>query len=155
MKRHQSIVTLSREHHVGLLFCWKIRQAIAKQVPGERIVQYIKYFWHSHLLEHFAEEETILFAMLQDSLVEQAVAEHTRIRLLVEAILAADSPGAEQLGMLSATLDDHIRFEERVLFPHLERELSEEQLDGVRQKLLQSHSADRTDRYSDEFWTYE
>lgn len=35
MKRNENLVPLSRDHHFGLLCCWKIRQGIKKEVSQE------------------------------------------------------------------------------------------------------------------------
>lgn len=152
MKRHESIVTLSREHHFGLLFCWKIRQGVKKQVPAERIQPYIKYFWENHLQKHFEEEETLLFILMQDSLVEEAIAEHKHIRQLMRAFFTTETVDPTQLNILADTLDNHIRFEERILFPHMEEKLSEEKLAELGSRLHELHPIREKDDYPDEFW---
>ncbi|MBS1586674.1 MAG: hemerythrin domain-containing protein [Bacteroidetes bacterium] len=152
MKRHESIVALSREHHFGLLFCWKIRQALKKQVAPERIQPYVKYFWDNHLKPHFKEEETWLFAALQDTLVDQAIAEHKHIEQLANELLAKEPVQTADLSTLATAVDDHIRFEERKLFPHLEKELSQDQLLVLGQKLQELHPTREKDDYPDEFW---
>lgn len=152
MKRHESIVTFSREHHFGLLFCWKIRQGIKKQVPTERIQPYITYFWNHHLKRHFEEEETLLFILLKDNLVEQATAEHQHIRALAEAVVNGEKISPELFLSLASVLDDHIRFEERILFPHLENALPKDKLTALGKELQRLHPAQEKDDYPDEFW---
>ncbi|MGN6292414.1 MAG: hemerythrin domain-containing protein [Chitinophagaceae bacterium] len=152
MRRHESIVALSRDHHFGLLFCWKIRQGIKKQVPAERIKPYVKYFWTSHLQQHFEEEEALLFTALQDNLVAQAIFEHDHIKQLVGAIANTASFQPDQFRALADALDKHIRFEERILFPYIEETLSEENLTQLGKRLKQIHPTDGQDNYPDEFW---
>jgi hemerythrin-like domain-containing protein len=152
MKRHESIVILSREHHFGLLFGWKIRQGIQKQVPPERILPYVKYFWENHLLLHFREEETILFASLENELVDQARFEHNQIEQLVAQLMIRKMVQPEQLNMLTVLLDHHIRFEERILFPYLEKELPEDKLLAIGMELQQLDYRRQKDTYPDEFW---
>ncbi len=152
MKRHESIVTLSREHHFGLLFCWKIRQGIKKQVPAERIQPYVNYFWNSHLQKHFDEEETLLFILIHDSFVEEAIAEHKHIRQLIEAVITTKQLASNQLSILADTLDNHIRFEERIVFPHIQKKLPEEKLAELGNRLQELHPMREKDDYSDEFW---
>jgi hemerythrin-like domain-containing protein len=149
MKRHESIVVISREHHFGLLFCWKIRQGLKKQVPAERMRPYVKYFWDSHLKRHFEEEETLLFAAVQDELTERAYAEHREIRQLVESL----STQPEPFRLLADAVDRHIRFEERILFPHIEKTLPETRLAEIGKRLQQLHQQVEKDDYADEFWT--
>jgi len=152
MKRHESIIALSREHHFGLLFCWKIRQALKKQVAPERMLPYVKYFWDNNLQPHFKEEETLLFSELQDTLVAQAMSEHKHIEQLAGELIAKESVQTVEFSILATALNDHIRFEERTLFPHLEKELSQNQLLVLGQKLLELHPTRERDDYNDEFW---
>jgi hemerythrin-like domain-containing protein len=49
-------------------------------------------------------------------------------------------------------VDEHVRFEERVLFPHLERKLSEEQLESIGSLLQKHHPSLLQDQYEDRFW---
>jgi iron-sulfur cluster repair protein YtfE (RIC family) len=148
MKRHESIVPLSRDHHTGLLFCWKIRQGLKKQIPPARIQPYVQYFWDNHLKQHFEEEENILFAALKDSKCQQAVAEHKEIRKLIDA----NTNTADSLNALADSIDNHIRFEERVLFPHIEQVLPAEQLAAIGNQLHTLHENHLSDLYPDEFW---
>ena len=60
--------------------------------------------------------------------------EHDAIRAAVAAV--ADVESAQSLGTL---LHDHVRFEERVLFPMLERRLTEEQLAALGAALATAH----------------
>lgn len=152
MKRHDSIVALSREHHFGLLFCWKIRQGTKKQVSAARMRPYIKYFWQQHLEQHFAEEENLLFSLVNDDLTEQAIIEHKHIKQLVEAIVHAADVSSDELNTLANTVDDHIRFEERKLFPHIEQQLSDKELAELGLRLQQLHATPEKDDYVDEFW---
>lgn len=43
-KRHQAIVSFSKDHHFGLLLVWKIRQGLNKAVNPERISNYVTFF---------------------------------------------------------------------------------------------------------------
>ena len=47
---------------------------------------------------------------------------------------------------------NHIRFEERVLFPHLEKELPVSTLETVGAYLEQQHQAPFKEDYPDRFW---
>jgi hemerythrin-like domain-containing protein len=49
-------------------------------------------------------------------------------------------------------VDDHIRFEERVLFPHLEQLLSDLQLEAIGEKLNNSGPPELNEAYPDQFW---
>ncbi len=54
--------------------------------------------------------------------------------------------------MLALLVDEHIRFEERILFPFLESELPAEKLADIGTQLKEMHLAPKADNYRDEFW---
>ena len=88
IKRHPAIVSLSRDHHFGLLLVWKIRQGLKNAVDAERISSYLLYFFKEHLEKHFREEEEFLFSKLpaDDELKIQAENDHQAMYKLVAAI---------------------------------------------------------------------
>ncbi|MDE5430390.1 hemerythrin domain-containing protein [Elizabethkingia meningoseptica] len=149
MKRNENIVLLSRDHHFGLLCSWKIRQGLKKEIAARRIGRYVRYFWTSHLEEHFREEEEILFPYADDEFVERIRQEHRQIRSLTAAIEIAVNP--ELLLSFANALEQHIRFEERTWFPHLEELLDNQTLEEIGKALDVVHAVE-TDEYEDEFW---
>ncbi|MFD2146122.1 hypothetical protein [Mucilaginibacter antarcticus] len=80
IKRSTYVVTLSRDHHSGLLFCWKIKEGIKRDISFERLNNYIRYFWEGHLNKHFQEEEILLFNQIRHELTEQALMEHVQLK---------------------------------------------------------------------------
>lgn len=153
IRRSESIMKLSREHHFSLLFCWKIREGLKKKTAPHRIVQYAQYFWSNHIEPHFREEEEILFAPLQDEMVLKAMEEHAAIREAIEALTVLPPENiTDELAKLADQLDRHVRFEERQLFPYLESVLSEAQLDSIGAQLNTLPSTILKDDYPDEFW---
>src|SRR5690606_16770119 len=124
LKRHPALVPLSKDHHFGLLLCWKIRTGISKNVAPERIARYVKYFFNDHLENHFLEEEKHLFSLLdeKDEKRKKAESQHRKLRKLVEKLSAGDNLQVV-LGRFEEDLDAHIRFEERDLFPYLQNQL--------------------------------
>lgn len=112
---------------------------------------YVAYFAKDHMAPHFDEEESILFpAASGDDLVKQAVAEHRIILELVDHIVPAEDQELDILLCdLAETVDKHVRFEERVLFPHLEQLIPEPILKEISEKL--DHEPEK-DTFQDEFW---
>lgn len=150
IKRSESLMPLSREHHLGLLFCWKIRQGIKFEVPKDRIARYVLFFFDKFLKDHFTEEEQQVFIYATDELAAKAVAEHSNIKSLVQKIGSDKAAKAySDLLALADMVDDHIRFEERVLFPDIEKRVSEQEL-----AMIGSHLSAEvlTDDYPDAFW---
>lgn len=145
MKRNPHLVPLSRDHHTALLFCWKIRQGLQLNIAPERLAAYADYFFVQHLSAHFDEEEKLLFLDKTDPLVLRAIKEHDLIRQII-----CSSKSKDNLILLAQTLDDHIRFEERILFPHLENTIDNDTLEYAGNCLLKEHV--QQDNYPDEFW---
>src|SRR5690606_21093593 len=100
---------------------WKIRQGLKHGVDNERIREYIRYFWSNFLQKHFKEEETVLFKhVTQDPMRDEAVQQHREIEKQISHICCTENFPSDAYTKLASTVDDHIRFEERKLFPHIE-----------------------------------
>lgn len=151
IKRSEHLIRLSREHHSGLLFCWKIRQGLKKNADIERIRKYVEYFWQHDLADHFREEEDILFAPKKDDdKVKKALQEHVEIKAMIDSITKSSTPETIQLTALADAVDNHIRYEERELFPYLETTFTPEQLIKIGERLNAVTSS--VDDYTDVFW---
>ena len=101
---------------------------------------------------HFTEEETILFAPVNDAEVQKALDEHTQIAALIKGLNTGEDNAANQLSTLADTVDNHVRYEERQLFPHLEQVLTDEQLNSIGKQLAADHDPTLKDDFADEFW---
>ncbi len=152
IKRGEHIVPFSRDHHSGLLFCWKIREGVNMQVPLLRIKPYVAYDWNEYSQEHFQEEETLLLSKVNGPLCEQALGEHWQMRLLFEKIVRDDAAVEADYKALETLVRYHIRFEERELFPFLQGAMTEKQLAVVGETLYAHHATPWEDKYADEFW---
>jgi hemerythrin-like domain-containing protein len=150
LKRNENLLKLSRDHHAGLLFCWKIRQGVKYHIETNRMIDYVKYFWDHHFATHFKEEEEFLFAPFNDKEVQKALDDHQKIKTFVEKVGVSGMEHEDDILLeLADTIDDHIRYEERVLFPHLEERLSDQQLELIGEQIVDEPL---TDNYEDEFW---
>lgn len=150
LKRTEAIVPLSRDHHHGLLFAWKIKQGARYGAAPERMAPYVAYFWEAHLAPHFREEEEILFRpAVENNLVQQALEEHIAIRDLAAA--GASATETAPLLALADAVKAHIRFEERTLFPFLENHYSTTTLREIGAALDGVHHA-AADIWGDAFW---
>lgn len=143
---------LSRDHHSGLLFCWKIREGLKLHTDLGRINKYVNYFWRNHLEAHFSEEDFLLFSRIDNQLTSQGKNEHLMITLLLDKINHTEYNNAAAYGEFATYLTQHIRFEERVLFPFLEKELPEHALTYIGNYLAKQHETPFKDNFEDEFW---
>lgn len=152
IKRHQALVSFSKDHHFALLLIWKIKQGLGKAVGAERISNYVLAFFKEDLQQHFTEEEQLLFSKLpeEDALRKQAETEHKNIYQLVTAIKQNPSDTG-LLQQFADTLDKHIRFEERTLFNHLQDHIGSEELENIL-KLSEKRAHDVMAQWKDQFW---
>ena len=150
IKRNEFLVPLSREHHHGLLLCWKIRAGYRKKVETSRIQEYAHWFYINHLQPHFEVEERHVFPILGegDELVKRALMEHRKLRRLFEGVKVE----ARNLGIIEEKLEAHIRFEERVLF----NKIQEVALPSEFEEMMSRHSVEsesaHVEEWADEFW---
>ena len=147
LKRHPSLQPFSRDHHHALLLCWKIRQGLSKNIPPNRILNYTLWVYNQHIEPHFQLEEKYMFPVLDntDKLVAQALKEHAHLRSLFQR----RNQTQDTLESIANDLTDHIRFEERVLFPMVQIQASPTQLVQIR---AVHQDIPPADNWSDPFW---
>ncbi|OSZ77059.1 hypothetical protein CAP36_11585 [Chitinophagaceae bacterium IBVUCB2] len=151
LKRSLQLQPLSREHHDGLLFVWKIRQGLTNNTDIEKLRQFVGWFWENHMRPHFFQEEKILMPWLPDlhPLASKLKSDHNEIRELVISIdKEVDQYDLKDLANL---VEVHIRWEEREFFQFLESTLSVKELDKVSEELNQ-HPVTCQNEWKDEFW---
>lgn len=131
MKRSPALLQLSREHHTALV--------LAKRAQGmnpentEAVLRFMAQTVETFTRElepHFQNEETRLLPALERvgevDLVKRTLTEHEELRRLVSQLRAADTASLSRFG---ATLEAHVRFEERELFEVAEAVLSPKDLE--------------------------
>jgi hemerythrin-like domain-containing protein len=147
IKRSEQLAPLSRDHHDGLLFAWKIKQGLKNGTDPEAMMAYVHWFWSNHLQLHFSQEEHLLLAHLSDSdeLAQQLMSEHQDIKQVISG-----EASAFLLADLADKITAHIRFEERQLFPYIEQTITTDALNSIHKKLdQQSHCPEK---WENEFW---
>lgn len=154
MKRNKHLVSISREHHFILLFCWKVRTGVKTNISYKRIRDYVDYFWRHILQPHLEEEEQCLSACREDILVQKALADHQQMKEYAAQLLLQDNGDNKDMLHLADMVDSHTRFEERELFPHLEETLPDAVLENIGRLLATQHAIFK-DEYADEFWAPE
>lgn len=154
MKRNKNILYISRDHHYGLLFCWKLRQGIKNNAHHARIRSYVAYFWENYFQPHFQEETEFLLSKVHDGQCLAAHHQHQAIGALITEIVTGTNAGFyENLRELADMVNAHIRFEEKDLFPHLEARLDTSELEKIGKSLDKIHSSRFKDEFPDDFWT--
>lgn len=120
MKRHPSLQALSRDHNVGLVLARRL------QIPSEEVARDFLAIWDAEMADHFSEEERLLLPLCGRLDQERLAGEHQEIREAVSRLRNGELVVARDLSVL---LHDHIRWEERRLFPAIEMSATPEQLD--------------------------
>ena len=136
MKRHPVLVPLSREHHDSLI----LAQLLKKDAPAYKGLPtdpstksvYALHKFNSVLKDHFAKEEAMLekanhFHAEIQGLARDIIREHNVLaKLFLQLDQSSDLIGA--MDTLGHLLEEHIRKEERILFPLIQKYVPEETL---------------------------
>lgn len=153
IKRSSELIPLSREHHDGLLFCWKIRMGLKNKIEPFRITSYILNFYETALAGHFQEEEVHIFTLLPDTdkLKLEALSQHRLLEGYLKKI-SLDKTNIVSIRVIADELEKHIRFEERVLFNHIEKTVPVQVFNNLGAKLRSIDAKKCKHTLSDEFW---
>jgi hemerythrin-like domain-containing protein len=129
MKRAEALRPLSRDHLKSLLAAKRLRGA----TEGDETVHDFLEFWTTEGRHHFRVEEEVLLPgwalhrPVDRVAVGRMLEEHLAIRR--GALRASGGEASsEELRELGRLLDDHVRFEERELFPTIEAALGPDEL---------------------------
>jgi len=123
VKRSEELAPLSRDHHQGLFAALKLKRG----APDAR--EHFLTFWET-ARRHFAVEEEVLLpafarhAPPDHEAVVRVLVEHVDLRRRAQDLARGDTD-MEELGR---RLEAHIRHEENVLFPLIERTLPRDAL---------------------------
>lgn len=131
MKRSEELAVLSREHHIALELALRLRRASVEQAAS--LAADARDFWRRESVEHLRLEEEFLLPSLarhvaaDDPDIQRTRSDHVELR---RRFTELDSPGLDLnvLRELGALLADHVRFEERRLFPRIESTLDADEL---------------------------
>lgn len=133
MKRSEALIPLSHDHHQALFVAKLLRDAPDAPDRGKGARSAFMEFWRKDGEVHFRIEEEVLApgvglpaGVASDGLTRMRD-EHALIRGLVSSLTAESDP--EQLREIGQALSDHVRFEERELFPLIEGTLAADQLE--------------------------
>jgi len=135
MKRDARIQPLSRDHHEALVLARALRWSTEghPRAPADPRAL-LRRAWSDVLASHFHEEEELLVPLVDAAHAERLVRDHGELRDRCTELLQGRGDAAA-LRAFAAELHDHVRWEERVLFPALEEGATSEQLDALGERL--------------------
>ena len=153
MKRHENLQPLSRQHHQELLACLLLKKGIKKQADLPTMQAFARQFWNTDLAPHVQAEERTLIPLLMNtpSLRHYAPVLHND-HLLIETIFERSQDGYlsyRMLELFADTLEEHIRFEERVVFGALQEQLPESAWSAL---TFQEREVNNCENYPVKFW---
>ncbi|GAB2991572.1 hemerythrin domain-containing protein [uncultured Cyclobacterium sp.] len=154
LKRHPAFVPVSRDHHFGLLLVWKIRQGREKGIAPDRLFNYVKYFYATHMEPHFSLEESVIFSYMakNDLLRKEVESQHRDIREAYKELSGFQKDDLlNKLDEFCQMVEAHIRFEERKLFQYMQVELLKKELEEMEEKVAAIHKP-VTEDWEDKFW---
>ncbi|NIK12045.1 hemerythrin domain-containing protein [Alkalibacillus almallahensis] len=137
MKRHESLYPLSHHHHHALVMAVNMTQVgTDKQKHSYReMLRQLIEFWEKDGDQHFHDEETVLIPLylaygeeIDHESVKRMLYEHAQVRGYIHQLRHSTRAMTEEMQTLGQLLQDHIRFEERDLFPKVEEQIPEKYL---------------------------
>jgi iron-sulfur cluster repair protein YtfE (RIC family) len=139
MKRHEALAPLSREHHDALILAQLLKKNAPAykglpETPKEKAL-YAADFYQTHLIKHFLKEEAILEKVKKyhsgiEKITAEIISEHEQ--LTAAFISLQQAPDLETaMDILGKALDNHVRKEERILFPLIQQHCPEEVLNTI------------------------
>lgn len=143
MKRHPSLKKLSSDHHQGLVYSKKLISSAGKtEAEAEEIFVMFAKFFNGELQDHFTEEENHLTPYFENNpLIERMQTEHKNMKAAFDALNTPGTNLREGLAAIGKMLNDHIRFEEKELFPMIENTLGESELEEINKKMNPNQAA--------------
>jgi len=141
MTRDPALISLSHEHHHGLRWSRSLRED-TPDLNGDSLLEFLDEFfhaWETELNPHFRKEEDYLlplFATEGDSwspAIQEMLKQHIVIRR--DVLLLREDPNTEVIRRLGDLLHNHVRLEEREVFPQIENQASDELLEKIRIRL--------------------
>lgn len=144
MKRHPSLIPISRQHHEGLITARLLREDAPpyKGLPTdpEGKKDYYLDFFLKHLQPHLQLEERVLFPFVRDRhpeldrLIGELELEHQQVQDQTGELRFGENM-PEKLNRLGHLLENHIRKEERELFEKIQDLLPEEDLQELQRQI--------------------
>lgn len=135
MRRHDSLIPLTHDHHHVLALARRMSAAAGENgdVRNDLGREFLDFF-AAETLEHFRVEEEAVFPLgvndpEVDPILTRAMMDHLRVHRLVAETRAAVEDGevpGPLLATIAETLQEHVRLEEKTLFPLIEERLSDE-----------------------------
>ncbi|MBL7933982.1 MAG: hemerythrin domain-containing protein [Bacteroidia bacterium] len=147
LTKNKPLFILRQEQYHALLFCWRIRTGLKKDLEPSRLKRYVDWFYINNLGPHFEIEEIFIFPLIKNNtqLIKKARSEHRRLKRLI----ADTANPSKTLSLLEEELESYFLFERQKLLYEIQTGIPEKELDIIAGIHMESISYDD---WGDEFW---
>ncbi|MBC6489425.1 hemerythrin domain-containing protein [Flavihumibacter stibioxidans] len=154
MQRADVLQPLSRQHKAALMTCLLIRKGISKQASVAVMTDFFLQCWEKDLAPHFKEEEEQIIPLLQKHeagkpLADTILRDHDLIRTAITHLSQAHV-NERLLEDLADQLEQHVRYEERIVFQSMQEFIPAQQL--LQLKIHEDDHQPVCNLYSNHFW---
>jgi len=131
MQRHAALAGLSEEHHHGLVWSRRLTKLAAGKLetsPKEVMGEFLSV-WEREINPHFRREEEILLPVFARTDhywvagIQEMLRQHVELRRNIW--LLREDPHPDVIRQTGELLQEHIRLEEREVFPLIQQEADE------------------------------
>lgn len=140
-RRDDALIPLTHDHHHALAQARRLMDVskLTDETERRNGANDFVNFYYGRAIRHFHEEEELFFAPLIDEpkardQVVRAVSDHLRLHALVRSVkrqLTTGETDSDTLVKISELLTEHVRFEEKELFPLVEELVAHEDLEDL------------------------
>lgn len=141
MKRSAALTPLSHDHQHALAVALELRRGSDRASARRAFLEFVE----AEGEEHFRLEEEVVLPFVADVLpatdpdVVRMLEEHAALRARAASLAADPDAQITELRATGELLLNHVRFEERVLFPRVEALLDSDRLSELGGRLLAHH----------------
>jgi hypothetical protein len=136
IKRHPSLVPLSRDNGVGLLCAQRLRKAVRASANDRlQLAEQMRVVFTDLIGTFLNDEHRVLSPVIANNeLRDRLEQHHDSVRSLLaelEQLESAQDPGLGLLSRIADVLDNYVRWEENTLFPCIQEQLDGSQLEKL------------------------
>lgn len=154
MQRADALQPLSRQHKTGLMTCLLLRKGVQKHAPLQVMADFLQKSWTTDILPHFEQEERSLVPLLDKypqgkGFASTILRDHELLRNAIVHI-AQDNLDERLFNALADQLEQHIRYEERIVFQEMQGFVPAEEL--ARLQFPEDQHPSVCNTYPNHFW---
>jgi len=153
MKRAEALQPLSHQHHNSLMACLLLKKGIARNADELTLNDFLRKFFREDIEPHFEAEEKHLFPLLDQLKPVYSTllrTDHSLLRVLSSRFMNLTASYG-YLASYMKLLEDHIRFEERIVFNFIQEQVNLPAQAEI-EKNLSTLKAKKCTDYPVKFW---